>query len=226
MVNAHVTREIVEKVAIGLQELRERVVFVGGAVIGLYADDPGAEEVRPTFDVDLSLQLASYGEWVQFQERLAALGFVARPDAEVICRFGFQGLTVDVMPDSEAILGFTNPWYRPGLERSWRFEIAPALTIRLLPFPYMLATKFAAWRSRGGSDPRLSHDFEDLIYLTNNRLRLVEEVMTADEPIRRYLQQGYRSIWEHGNREEIVSCHLAEADRLPLVLDCIRAIAE
>ena len=44
-------------VAEGLQELRERMVFVGGAVISLYADDPGADLPRPTSDIDLVIEL-------------------------------------------------------------------------------------------------------------------------------------------------------------------------
>ena len=115
MVNRHDSLEVIESVARGLREVRERVVFVGGAVICLYVDDPAADDVRPTYDVDLSLRLASYGEWARLQERLAELGFHPAPDAGVICRFRYQGLTVDVMPDDAAILGFTNPWYRPGL---------------------------------------------------------------------------------------------------------------
>lgn len=41
-------------VALGLKELREKVVFVGGAVINLYNDDLAAEEIRPTEDIDMT----------------------------------------------------------------------------------------------------------------------------------------------------------------------------
>lgn len=29
------------------------MVFIGGAVISLYTDDPAAEEIRPTSDIDM-----------------------------------------------------------------------------------------------------------------------------------------------------------------------------
>jgi len=51
------------------------MVFVGGAVISLYTDDPATDEVRPTSDIDLTIQLASFAEWTKIQSRLAELRF-------------------------------------------------------------------------------------------------------------------------------------------------------
>lgn len=42
-----------QKVAMALGDLHSQVVYVGGAVVSLYADDPAAEDVRPTEDVDI-----------------------------------------------------------------------------------------------------------------------------------------------------------------------------
>lgn len=39
-------------IAVGLGDLRNDVVFVGGSVAELYADDPAATDIRPTMDVD------------------------------------------------------------------------------------------------------------------------------------------------------------------------------
>ena len=38
-------------IAEGLGELCREVVFVGGSVAELYADDPAASDIRPTMDV-------------------------------------------------------------------------------------------------------------------------------------------------------------------------------
>jgi len=46
-------------VADGLEELKEEVVFVGGAVAELYADYPASSEIRPTLDVDCVIELSS-----------------------------------------------------------------------------------------------------------------------------------------------------------------------
>ena len=37
----------------------DQVVYVGGAVVSLYIDDPAADDVRPTKDIDISMSLAS-----------------------------------------------------------------------------------------------------------------------------------------------------------------------
>ena len=41
-----------------LGELREHVVFLGGAVVGLLVSDPLAENVRATYDVDAMVNLS------------------------------------------------------------------------------------------------------------------------------------------------------------------------
>ena len=37
---------LIKKVALALGELNDKVVYVGGAVIGFYVDDPAAENVK------------------------------------------------------------------------------------------------------------------------------------------------------------------------------------
>jgi hypothetical protein len=44
--------EAIKTIAKALGYLNEQVVYVGGAVAALYANDPGAPEIRPTKDVD------------------------------------------------------------------------------------------------------------------------------------------------------------------------------
>jgi hypothetical protein len=51
------------------------MVFVGGAVISLYTDDPATDEVRPTSDIDLTIQFSGFAEWTKIQNRLAELRF-------------------------------------------------------------------------------------------------------------------------------------------------------
>ena len=46
-------------VANGLAELKDDMVFIGGAVAELYADDPAASDIRPTLDVDCVIELSS-----------------------------------------------------------------------------------------------------------------------------------------------------------------------
>lgn len=57
------------------------------------------------------------------------------------------------------------------------------------------------------------------MYVTDHRLHLVEEIATAPQEVREYLKQEYLEIWTNRYREEIISCHLMDDDRLPL-LEC------
>ncbi len=62
MKNTTINLGVIKKVASALGELNERVIFVGGAVVSLYSNDPAADDVRPTKDVDISLEIFSVGD--------------------------------------------------------------------------------------------------------------------------------------------------------------------
>lgn len=46
-------------VAKGLGQLLDRIVFVGGATMALYVDDPASSDPRPTEDVDCVVEMTS-----------------------------------------------------------------------------------------------------------------------------------------------------------------------
>lgn len=58
-----------------LQELRDSVVFVGGATISLYADRP-VLEVRPTDDVDVIIEIVNYTQRQQLEEKLRKIAYI------------------------------------------------------------------------------------------------------------------------------------------------------
>ena len=51
---------VVAEVAQALKELKNQMVFIGGAVVSLYADDPVADEIRPTADIDMTINLMNF----------------------------------------------------------------------------------------------------------------------------------------------------------------------
>ena len=107
-------------VAKRLGRLRERAAFVGGATLELLISDAGAGPVRPTDDVDVVLPVRTRREFleeVSAELRRAGFKHDLRDDAP-ICRWIVEGVTVDVMPTDEAILGFANRWYQAGLEHA------------------------------------------------------------------------------------------------------------
>jgi len=104
--NGQVNIETVKKVARGLSPLLDRLVFAGGAVIELYADDPAASPLRPTTDIDIVVELTGYGKYAELVEQLAKLGFHHDTESIVACRYKFQGITVDIMPTDKKYWGF------------------------------------------------------------------------------------------------------------------------
>jgi Fe2+ transport system protein FeoA len=131
----HINMLRLKAVARALGEWKEKVVFVGGATVSLYASRPLATNVRPTDDVDVVVELVSTGEFYQLQERLLELGFKHDTQSSVISRFLLQGLKVDFMPTDPTILGFSNKWYPDGVKTTIDHSINNEEPIRILPVP-------------------------------------------------------------------------------------------
>lgn len=178
MKNTIINRKVITKIAVALGELNERVVYVGGAVVSLYANDPAADDVRPTGDLDISMEIASLSELEKLREELNKKGFVQKSEDKVICRFRYDDVKVDVMATKEVGWAPANDWFKPGFKHLQEVDI-DGLKIRILPLPYYLATKFSAFHDRGKKEPRTSKDFEDITYVLDNRTDIVEQINQA-----------------------------------------------
>ena len=73
--NTEYNQEVIKKISLALGEMNERVIFVGGAAIGFYINDPAAEDIRATKDVDITIEIATLGELESFRQKLAKKGF-------------------------------------------------------------------------------------------------------------------------------------------------------
>lgn len=211
-------------IAGGLGELCRDVVFVGGSVAELYADDPAATDIRPTMDVDCVIELATYGSLQEFESLLRNHGFVNDIESGVICRWKFNGEIVDIMPDRDSILGFTNQWYRPGFQHRIEYELPDGLVVHILPPLYYLATKIDAIRGRGGDDLRLSHDFEDLIYVLNNSQDIISLFDKEDDKtLAEYISSWASGMLNRQNCLEEIECMLpyGDYDRVDYIIDIL-----
>lgn len=183
---------LIVAVANALGELRSELVFVGGCATGLLITDQGRPPVRPTTDVDLITEIASHTEFYRLSERLRGAGF--KESTELICRWQLGALTVDVMPTREEILGFSNRWYSEAIDTSLIFELRPALEIRLINPPMLLATKLEAFYGRGRGDYRMSHDIEDIVTLIDGRPEIIEEVRNSSLGLQEYLAEEFEGL--------------------------------
>ena len=105
----------IKAVANILNQLNEEFVFVGGATVSLYGD-VSKGEARPTEDVDVIIELASYTGYAELDENLRKLGFENDIESGVLCRYKVKGVIVDVMPTDASVIGFTNRWYADGFK--------------------------------------------------------------------------------------------------------------
>lgn len=191
----------------GLGALQKDVVFVGGATVSLYSDRE-AVEVRPTEDIDILIELLSHLEYSKIDEQLRSIGFENDKESGVICRYQFQGTTVDVMPTDESVLGFTNIWYQEGFENAIDYIIDENHIIKIFSAPYFIASKFEAFKGRGNNDGRTSSDFEDIVFVFDNRKSIWEELNSAPENLRDYLKQELTSLLENKFHFEWIDSHV------------------
>ncbi len=179
-----------------LQPLLDEVLFIGGAIVPLYITDPALLYVRPTLDIDILTAATSYNGYQATVDKLLGLGF--QHDIEgPICRFLKDGLTVDLMTPDESVLGFSNVYYREALESPELFELPNGLSIRIPTPPLMLATKIAAYESRGKSDPAVSKDLDDIVTLVDGRVELIEEIAGSRAELRQFIAAGLLGIATH-----------------------------
>jgi len=177
----------VELIAAALGSLRDELVFVGGCAAGLLMTDPGAAPARVTYDVDLAVEVAALHRYHQVEAEFSKRGFMRDMASEVICRWRYRDLEVDLMPTDPGVLGFANRWYPLAVAAAEEAVLPSGLTIRLISAPLFVATKFEAFADRGAEDLLGSHDLEDIINIVEGRPELTAEIDRSAGDLRAYL---------------------------------------
>lgn len=211
-------------------ELRDKLVFIGGAVVGLLITDPAMPAIRPTEDVDLVTHVAALRDFHAIERELTARGFVhdMRSDAP-ICRWRVGEVAVDVMPTDETILGFSNRWYPFAVETAQYIALPSAVEIRLVLPPVFVATKLEAFAGRGNNDFLFSHDLGDLIAIVDGRESLVAECQASDARLKTYLLDRFTALLKNTAFMQALPGHLspdeASQNRLSDLEDKLHALA-
>jgi len=215
---------MLQQVALGLGDLREDMVFVGGAVTELYADDPAASDIRPTIDVDCVVELGTQKAYYELEKDLRKRKFANDiTQGAPICRWIYDGIIVDIMPIDSDILGFGNQWYKAGVDRKIVRNLPDGTSIYVFSVEYFLATKFEALIGRGGKDLRLSHDFEDIVYVLDNCIKIEEIILISeDNELLNYFKEVFGKLILNSNIEESVHCVLplnTDDDRVEYIVN-------
>lgn len=203
---------MLERAASLLAALERHVVFTGGATIALYLDEITASEVRPTIDVDCVVEIASKGDYYALAEALRQLGLQECQSRNApLCRWEYEDLIIDVMPTNPDILGFSNLWYKPGIDKPLSYQLPSGREISIFSVPYLLASKIEAFKGRGKGDFHGSHDFEDIVLMLDGCPSLETEVQHADPNVKNYLKQWFAD--NLANLQECVPAHLSFASQ-------------
>lgn len=177
-----------EAVASALEDLLPNVTFVGGSTTVLLVDEAAHFGVRKTEDVDVIVDVATLVEYHQFGQKMRKLGFREDRDGP-LCRWLLDNdigrIKLDVMPTDEEILGFSNHWYEAAINEAIEKSLPSGTIIRVVSPAYFVATKFEAFAGRGNGN-FFSHDLEDIIFVLENRNRLVLELMDSSEELKCY----------------------------------------
>lgn len=211
--------------------LRKKLVFVGGAVAGVLITDPGQPAIRQTEDVDLIFPAAGRADYRRIETALRQRGFVNDVSRDApICRWRIGGVTVDVMPTKESILGFSNRWYPLALATAQPARLPSGTAIRLVTAPVFIATKFEAFDNRGKGDYLFSHDLGDVISVIDGRDELIEECRRVTRELKDYLRNRVGSLLASSAFLAALPGHLpgdaASQERLPDLEEKLRLLAE
>jgi Nucleotidyl transferase AbiEii toxin, Type IV TA system len=192
-----------------LGDLKDDVVFVGGATVSLYADRM-AEEVRPTDDIDILIELWAYKDYAALEEQLRKMGFSNDQESGIICRYKVQGIVVDVMATGIKELGFSNKWYPAGHKNALQYEIDEDHIIKIFSAPYFIASKLEAFKSPARKDNNngiFSSDFEDIVFVLENRFSIWDEIKQCQQDLKEYLKNEFRKLLANPLFEEWVDAH-------------------
>lgn len=214
-------RRVVE----ALGDLREQLVFVGGAVAGLLVTDPLSDPVRATRDVDAVIE-ADRAAYFRIEEVVASRGFKRDATSDVICRWVHResGLLFDLMPVRQDVLGFSNRWYAYAVQTAKPVELGEGLTIRCASAVAFVATKLEAFVDRGAGDFLASHDLEDVLNIVEGREQLVAEMAVAPPALRERVADVLGRLLSNPDFPNVLPGLIADPQRAELVMARLRSL--
>jgi hypothetical protein len=90
-----------------------------------------------------------------------------------------------------------------------------------------LASKFEAIKGRGATDIRLSHDFEDVVYIFDNCNAIEGEFQKSNASLKKYVKEYTSVLVKDVSFSEAVSCALPLGfeDRAEEIIERIKNLA-
>lgn len=219
----HPVLERLAAVARDLGDVRERVVFIGGAVLPLLQTRAPFAQARPTSDVDAVALIDGYAAEGRLADALRARGFIQRPgDPHMHRWYGPSGVPFDLVPVADHAGASGNPWDVVAARTAVEAELEPGLVVRHAAAPALLALKWAAHADRGQHDLMASHDLEDICALIASRPDLIAECAAAEPATRAFLAHSARAFLATPFADDALAGHLNNATDAPTVIVMVR----
>lgn len=99
--------------------------------------------------------------------------------------------SVDLMPTDSNVLGFSNRWYADALRHA-ELHLIAGTRIRVISFPYFVATKLEAFKSRGKDDYLGSEDIEDILAVLAGRPGFLADLLETGDTLREFIIAEFR----------------------------------
>ncbi len=198
-----------------LGDLRDKVMFVGGAITSVLITDPAAPEVRPTTDVDTVVEIANLVDYYRIEEELRNRGFEHDMESKHSGRFVHGSLKMDISAIGAEVVGDVNTWYRPAFGNAIGIRLTSEFTILCITAPYFLASKLEAFRNRGNNDFFESQDIEDIVRILDGRPQIVAEIGESESNVRYFLRQEFSKLIADDRFREALVIHLRPDEATP-----------
>ncbi|MFO2972531.1 hypothetical protein [Legionella pneumophila] len=155
------------------------------------------DDVRPTYDIDVALDLGRTDIVAHYslQKKLESLGF--KPDENVNCRDVLDDFMIDVMYMDGALQGINSNWYQAGFDNAIEIQIKDK-KIKILNAVYFIATKLEAFTDRAykNNDYWDCKDLEDIINVINGRPELLVEIMNSPKNVVQFISGYFKKLIE------------------------------
>ncbi len=187
--------EALYRAATLLKDLNEQVVYVGGRIVGLLVTDYIEDDIRPTYDIDIALDLGSADIVAHYslQKKLESFGF--KPDKDINCRYILNDFMIDVMYTDGVLQGINSSWYQNGFDNAIKIQIKDK-TIKIFNAVYFIATKLEAFTDRAYKDNNYwdCKDLEDIINVINGRPELLGELIAAPKDVVLFISRYFKKL--------------------------------
>lgn len=214
------------RVVAALGHMQDKVVFIGGSVIGLLISDEAAPDVRTTTDVDLIVEAIGLRH-SEIEAEFRKLGFAHDiSEGAHIGRFLLGDLIVDILPIDGSSFGMNTDWHQLAVSTAQTLDLN-GLQIRVINAPLLICTKLAAFHDRGKDDLKTSKDFEDILSIVDGREELLSEIIATDITAKAFLIQQFAALLKNADLSEAILWQLEsdQQEREEIILARMSAIA-